>query len=150
MKKIISIIRPLFLFLAFSIIDGQSIIVDETQNDLPIYSGQFERPFLTPNKFNMSQGFTLMNSVSSGTSQTMGIYSNFSNFKLSDRLQLNTEFHLFQVQNNFPYSNIPRTGIGYELGFEYKLSPNSIISIQMVNYNNALIQYGNQSQLNAH
>ena len=150
MKKIISIIKPLFLFLAFSIVGGQSIIANNTQDDLSIYSGQFERSFLTPNKFNMNQGFTLMTSMGGGTSQTMGIYSNFSNFKLSERLQFNTGFHLFQGQNNFSYSNAPQTGIGYELGLEYKLRPNSIITIQMVNYNNAPIHYGNRSPLNAH
>ena len=150
MKKTISIIKPFFLFLVFSIAGGQSIIANNTQHDLPIHSGQFERSFLTPNKFNMKQGFTLMTSMSSGTSQTMGIYSNFSNFKLSERLQFNTGFHLFQGQNNLSYSNAPQTGIGYELGLEYKLSPNSIISIQMVNYNNAPIRYGNRSPLNAH
>ena len=150
MKKIISIIKPLFLFLVFSIAGGQSIIANNTQDDLPIYSGQFERSFLTPNKFNMNQGFTLMTSMSDGTSQSMGIYSNFSNFKLSEQLQFNTGLHLFQGQNNLSYSNTPQTGIGYELGLEYKLSPNSIITIQMVNYNNAPIRYGNRSPLNAH
>ena len=97
----------------------------------------------------MKQGFTLMTSMSGGTSQTMGIYSNFSNFKLSDRLQFNTGFHLFQGQNYLSYSNAPQTGIGYELGLEYKLGPNSIVSIKVVNYNNAPIRYGNRSLLNA-
>ena len=150
MKKNTPIIRLFYLLLAFSIASGQSIIANNTQDDLPIYSGQLEQSFLTPNKFNMNQGFTLMTSMSSGTSQTIGIYSNFSNFKLSERLQFNTGFHLFQGQNNFSYSNAPQTGIGYELGLEYKLSPNSIITIQMVNYNNAPIHYGNRPLLNAH
>ena len=150
MKKIISTIRPFFLFLTFSIVGGQSIIFNNSQDDLPLNSGQHERSLLTHNKFNMNQGFTLMTSMSGRTSQTMGIYSNFSNFKLSERLQFNTGFHLFQGQNNFSYSNAPQTGIGYELGLEYKLSPNSIITIQMVNYNNAPIRYGNRSPLNAH
>ena len=150
MKKIISIVRPLFLFLVFSIASGQSIIANNMQDDLPIYSGQLERSFLTPNKVNMNQGFTLMTSMIGGTSQTMGIYSNFSNFKLSERLQFNTGFHLFLGQNNFAYSNAPQTGIGYELGLEYKFSPNSIITIQMVNYNSAPIHYGNRSPLNAY
>ena len=150
MKNIISIIRPLFLFLAFSIAGGQSIIANNTQDDLPVYSGQFEQSLLTPKKFNMNQGLTLMTSMSGGTSQTMGIYSNFSNFKLSEQLQFNTGFHLFQGQNNLSYSNAPQTGIGYELGLEYKLSPNSIITIHMANYNNAPIRYENHSPVNAH
>jgi len=150
MKNNISIIKLIFLVLFFSIADGKSIIAKNTQDDLPIYSGQFERSFLTPNKFDMNQGFTLMTSMSGGASQTMGIYSNFSKYKLSERLEFNTGFHLFQGQNNLSYSNAPQTGIGYELGLEYKLSPNSIITIQMVNYNNAPIPYGNRSPLNAH
>ena len=150
MNKIISRIRPLFLSLIFSITIGQSIIANNTQDDFPIYFDQSDRSLLTQNKFNINQGFTLMTSMSGGTSQTLGIYSNFSNFKLSERLQFNTGFHLFQGKNHFSYSNVPQTGIGYELGLEYKLSPNSIITIQMVNYNNAPIPYGNRSPLNAY
>ena len=150
MKKYKQIITTFSLFLVFTLVDGQSIIANQSPNELPINSGQFEQSIMNPNKFNMNQGFALMTSMSGGTSQTMGIYSNFSNFKLSERLQFNTGFHLFQGQNNFSYSNAPQTGIGYELGLEYKLSPNSIITIQMVNYNNAPIRYGNRSPLNAH
>ena len=91
----------------------------------------------------MSQGFTLMTSISSGASQTIGIYSNFSNFKLSKRLQFNTGFHLFQGKTNLTYSNDPQTGIRYEFGLEYNLNPNSIITIQVVNYNNAPFRHGN-------
>ena len=150
MKKNIYRVRLLFLSLIFSITIGQSIIANNTQYDSPIYFDQSDRSFLAQNKFNMNQGFTLMTSMSGGTNQTLGIYSNFSNFKLSERLQFNAGFHLFQGKNHFSHSNVAQTGIGYELGLEYKLSPNSIITIQMVNYNNAPIHYGNRFPLNAH
>ena len=148
MKKIISIFNPLFLILTFALVDGQSIIANQSPNELPINSGQFEQSIMNPNKFNMNQGFTMMTSMSGGKSQTMGIYSNYSSFKLSERLQFKTGLHLIQSQNNLSYSNGPQTGIGYELGVEYKLSPNSILSFQLVNYSNSPIRNRNFSPLN--
>ena len=148
MKKTLSIFNPLFLILTFALVDGQSIIANQSPNELPINTGQFEQSIMNPNKFNMNQGFTLMTSMSGGMSQTMGVYSNYSSFKLSERLQFKTGLHLIQSQNNLSYSNGPQTGIGYELGVEYKLSPNSILSFQLVNYSNSPIRNRNLSPLN--
>ena len=148
MKKTLSIFNPLFLILTFALVDGQSIIANQSPNELPINTGQFAQSIMNPNKFNMNQGFTMMTSMSGGKSQTMGIYSNYSSFKLSERLQFKTGLHLIQSQNNLSYSNGPQTGIGYELGMEYKLSPNSILSFQLVNYSNSPIRNRNFSPLN--
>ena len=148
MKKTLSIFNPLFLILTFALVDGQTIIANQSPNELPINTGQFEQSIMNPNKFNMNQGFTMMTSMSGGKSQTMGIYSNYSSFKLSERLQFKTGLHLIQNQNNLAYSNGPQTGIGYELGVEYKLSPNSILSFQLVNYSNSPIRNRNLSPLN--
>ena len=147
MKKTLSIFNPLFLILTFALVDGQTIIANQSPNELPINTGQFEQSIMNPNKFNMNQGFTMMTSMSGGKSQTMGIYSNYSSFKLSERLQFKTGLHLIQSQNNLSYSNGPQTGIGYELGVEYKLSPNSILSFQLVNYSNSPIRNRNFSSL---
>jgi hypothetical protein len=81
-------------------------------------------------------------------SQTTGIYSNFSSYKLSERLKLNTGFHLIQNQNNLSYSNGPQTGIGYEFGLEYQMGPNSVFSLQVVNLSNSPIRYRNLSPFN--
>ena len=148
MKKTLSKFNPLFLILTFALVDGQTIIANQSPNELPINTGQFEQSIMNPNKFNMNQGFTMMTSMSGGKSQTMGIYSNYSSFKLSERLQFKTGLHLIQSQNNLSYSNGPQTGIGYELGVEYKLSPNSILSFQLVNYSNSPIRNRNLSPLN--
>ena len=148
MKKTLSIFNPLFLILTFALVDGQTIIANQSPNELPINTGQFEQSIMNPSKFNMNQGFTMMTSMSGGKSQTMGIYSNYSSFKLSERLQFKTGLHLIQSQNNLSYSNGPQTGIGYELGVEYKLSPNSMLTFQLVNYSNSPIRNRNLSHLN--
>jgi len=148
MKKTLSIFNPLFLILTFALVDGQTIIANQSPNELPINTGQFEQSIMNPNKFNMNQGFTMMTSMSGSKSQTMGIYSNYSSFKLSERLQFKTGLHLIQSQNNLSYSNGPQTGMGYELGVEYKLSPNSMLTFQLVNYSNSPIRNRNLSPLN--
>ena len=148
MKKTLSIFNSLFLVLTFALVDGQTIIANQSPNELPINTGQFEQSIMNPNKFNMNQGFTMMTSMSGGKSQTMGIYSNYSSFKLSERLQFKTGLHFIQSQNNLSFSNGLQTGIGYELGVEYKLSPNSMLTFQLVNYSNSPIRNRNLSPLN--
>ena len=148
MKKYKQIITTFSLSLVFTLVDGQSIIANQSPNELPNNSGQFERSIIGANKFNMNQSFTLMTSMSGEMSQTMGVYSNYSSFKLSERLQFKTGLHFIQSQNNLSFSNGPQTGIGYELGVEYKLSPNSTLSFQLVNYSNSPIRNRNLSPLN--
>ena len=141
-------IKLLSILLALSIVGGQSIIANQPNVDILQKPGQFEHAILTPSKLQMNQGFTLMTSMGSGMSQTTGIYSNFSSYKLSDRLQFNTGIHLIQNQNNLSYSTGPHAGVGYEVGFEYKLSPNSLITFQVANYSNSPIRYRNLSPFN--
>ena len=148
LKKHNIIFKLISLILVFSFVGGQTIIEKNKPIDWPQKPGQFEHSILTPNRFQMNQGFTLMTSMNSKMSQTMGIYSNFSSYKLSDRLQFNSGIHLIQNQNNLSYSTGPQAGIGYELGLEYKLSPNSVIMLQVVNYSNSPIRYRNLSPFN--
>ena len=148
MKKynLLSILIPLLM--AFSSGEGQTIIANPNPVDIPRKPGQFEQTILNPNRFQMNQGFTLMTSMGSGMSQTAGIYSNFSSYKLSERLKLNTSFHLIQNQNNLSYSNEPQTGIGYEFGLEYQMGPNSVFNLKVVNLSNSPIRYRNLSPFN--
>ena len=148
MKLSNRILITTFLLLVFSPVGGQSIIENKKNLDIPHQLGQFEHAILTPTKFQMNQGFTLMTSMNSGMSQTKGIYSNFSSYKLSERLQFYTGIHLIQSQNNLSYSSGHQTGVDYQIGLEYKLGPNSMISLQVANYNNSPISYKNLSPFN--
>ena len=138
----------ILLMLVVSFVRGQTIISNKKPVDVPLNPNQFEHAILTPSKFQMNQGFSFMTSMGSGMSQTTGIYSNFSSYKLSDRLQFNTGIHLIQNQNSQSYSLGPQAGIGYEVGFEYKLSPNSLITFQITDYSNSPILYRNLSPFN--
>ena len=148
MKKYNLLSILISLLMAFSSIGAQTIIANPNPVDIPRKPGQFEQTILNPNRFQMNQGFTMMTSMGSGMSQTTGIFSNFSSYKLSERLKLNTNFHLIQNQNNLSYSNEPQTGIGYEFGLEYQMGPNSVLSLQVVNLSNSPIRYRNLSPFN--
>ena len=140
--------KLLYIILTLSFVGGQSIIANQPNVDVSQKPGQFEYAILTPSKFQMNQGFTLMTSMGSGMSQTIGIYSNFSSYKLSERMLVKTGIHLIQNQNNLSYSTGPQAGVGYEIGLEYKLSPNSLITFQVANYSNSPIRYRNLSPFN--
>ena len=141
-------IQSIILSLACTIVSGQSQIPYRNTTNLPEQSGKFEQSILSPNRFQMNQSFSLSTSMGGNMSQTTGIYSNFTSYKLSERINFNTGLHLIQSQNNLSYSSGSQTGIGYELGLEYKFRPNSIFSLQVINYNNSPILYRNFSAFN--
>ena len=85
----------------------------------------------TPN-FTMNHGFSLMANSSTFGSSTMGVYSNQVKYNFSDRLNLNSTFHLMNSNQSF-YSNNQNFNVKYELGLEYKLYENSRIFFQFSN-----------------
>ena len=141
-------IWSILMILALTIVSGQDQIPYRSTADLPQQDGKFEQSILNKNRFKMSQRFSLSTSMNGNMSQTTGIYSNFTSYKLSERINFSTGLHLIQSQNNLSYSSGPQTGIGYELGLEYKLSPNSVLSFQVINYSNSPLFYRNFSPFN--
>ena len=85
----------------------------------------------TPN-FTMNHGFSLMANSSIFGSSTMGVYSNQVKYNFSDKLRLNSTFHLIN-SNQSIYSNNQNFNVKYELGLEYKLYENSRIFFQFSN-----------------
>ena len=82
----------------------------------------------TPN-FTMNHGFSLMANSGRFASTTMGVYSNQVKYNFSDRLSLNSTFHLIN-SNHSIYTSNQNFDVKYELEFEYKLSENSRIFFQ--------------------
>ena len=136
------------LFILLALVDGQVIIPYEKNQSDKIQVNQFEQPILKPNRFLMTHGFNLSTSMNNKMNQTTGIFSNFIHYKLSEKMQVKTALHLIQNQNNLSFSSKPSMGYGYELGIEYKLSPNSFISLQILKYGNSTHSFPLQSIFN--
>ena len=141
-------IQAIILSLFFAIVSGQGQIPYRSTADITQQVGKFEQLILNKNRFKMNQSFSLSTSIGGHMSQTTGIYSNFTSYKLSERMNVSTGLHLIQSQNNLTYFSGPQTGIGYELGLEYKLSQNSVFSFQVINYSNSPLSYRNFSPFN--
>ena len=129
-------------------VDGQTNIPYRNTIELPQQTGKFEHSILNPNRFQMNHSFSLFTSISGNMNTTTGIYSNFSSYKLSERMTMNAGLHLIQGQNSIVYSSGSQMGISYDLGLEYKLSPNSLISLQVINFSNTLSLYRTFSPFN--
>jgi len=96
----------------------------------------------------MNHQFSLSTSMGNGYGSTIGLYSNYTRYNFSERLNLKTGIHLFQNQNNLNLSSGPQTGIGYELGLEYKLGENSLLQFQLVNFKNSPLPYRSYPAIN--
>jgi hypothetical protein len=141
-------IWSILMILFFTFVSGQEQSPYRSTSDLPQQVGKFEQSILNKNRFKMNQSFSLSTSMGGNMSQTTGIYSNFTSYQLSERMNVSTGLHLIQSQNNLAYFSGPQAGIGYELGLEYKISPNSVFSFQVINYSNSPIIYRNFSPFN--
>jgi len=137
------------LFILLTLVDGQVIIPYEKTPSDKMQINEFEQPILKPDRFSMTHGFNLSTSMNNKMSQTTGIFSNFIHYKLSEKMHVKTALHLIQNQNNLSFSSKPSMGYGYELDIEYKLSPNSFISLQILNHVNSTHSFPLQSIFNA-
>ena len=106
-----------------------------------ISANSFEIPIPFQNQFQMNHSFSLSASIIDGKSQTKGIYSNLTHYNFSDRFNMQMKLHFIQNQgkSTFPYAIQPK--VGYEIGLEYKLNPNTIFSLAIFNNSNAFFPY---------
>ena len=136
------------LFALLALVDGQVMIPYEKNESEKMQVNQFEQPILKPSRFSMTHGFNLSTSMNNKMSETTGIFSNFIHYKLSEKMQVKTAFHLIQNQNNLSFTSKPSMGYGYELNIDYKLSQNSFISLQILKHGNSTHSFPLQSIFN--
>ena len=105
----------------------------ELRNFIPITPplSSLEKENDTSN-FSMNQGFSLMTKSGKFGSNTMGIYSNRMKYDFSDKLSLNSTFHLMNSTPSF-YDSNQNFDVEYKLGIGYKFSENSQIFFQFSN-----------------
>ena len=112
-----------------TVLFGQGFESD-LENYIPITPSIINTEMDTQNtKFSMNHGFSLIANSNTSSSNTMGVYSNQMKYNLSNKLSLNSTFHIMN-SNHSNYMNNQKFDLKYELGFEYKLSDNSRIFFQ--------------------
>ena len=122
--------------LSLCFIDGQTNIPYRNTIEFPQEAGKFEQSILDPNRFQMNHSFSMFTSMGKNTTTTTGIYSNYSSYKISEKMNVKMGLHLMQNQNSLAFSSGPQMDISYDLGLEYQLNSNSFLSFQIINYRN--------------
>ena len=103
-------------------------------NFIPITPAILNTEMGTENpNFTINHGFSLMANSGISGSTSMGVYSNQVKYNFSDRLSLNSTFHLMN-SNHSIYTSNQNFDVKYELEFEYKLSENSRIFFQFSDF----------------
>ena len=138
MTRCDNIIQSIILILFLSLVDGNTIIPYREKFQNPIGFKNSEQLIPKFENFNMHHSFSISSSLTGNNNHTIGTYSNIFTYKLSENFTINSALHLTQ-NNNTSYVSNSSNGIGYQLGFEYKLSPNSIISFQFINLSNSYL-----------
>ena len=148
--KIINLNLQFILLLSiYSIVSVEAQIPYQIGYKRPELNNQFKQQIQEPNSFQINHAFSLSTKMGDNFSQTTGMYSNLTTYKISERIRINTGLHLMQTQNNFSNPSGSKIGFGYEFELNYKLNPNSFISIQLINYNNSPRVYPNSLYFNA-
>lgn len=87
-------------------------------------------------KYNMQHSFSLV--ANSQLGSTVGVYSNFFNYQISEKFSFSSSLHL--MNNQYSGFNNHPLNLSYGLGFTYQLSENSRIQLNMVNLGNTSFQ----------
>ena len=90
---------------------------------------------------NMSHSFSFSTMIGGGFNQTTSIYSNKNNYKISDKLFFQSGIHLMQNKNNLNSFNNSKINLGYNFKLDYIINKNSIISVELANFNHSPLLY---------
>ena len=91
---------PYILVITFLLLTSSKIEAQSINQNIPEIFNNPKPANLILNKFQMNHGLTFTTSMSNGLSETTGIYSNLSKYKLSEKIHLNSTIHIIQNQNN--------------------------------------------------
>ena len=126
----------IIFILSLCFVDGQTNIPYRNTLESPQGTGKFEQSILNPIRFQMNHSFSMFTSMGKNMTTTTGIYSNYSSYKISEKMNVQMGLHLMQNQASLAFSSGSQMDISYDLGLEYKLNSNSSLSFQIINYRN--------------
>ena len=126
------------LILISSIAFGQlrePVDIDSPFTPSPGFSGSI----LNPNRLTMNHSVTFMASSGGGTSSSVGLYSNYINYRISDKMWINGGLHLISpMSNSNPYAN-NEMDFNYDIQLNYRFTENSMFQLRLARINTPLL-----------
>ena len=104
----------------------------------------FTSSILNPNRLTANQSVSFIASSSNGMSQSMSMFSNNIQYRISDRMNINSNIHLISpmiktLNNQQPFD------IKYDVKLDYKISESFRFNLMVSNYNTTnYYNYSNQ------
>ena len=94
---------------------------------------------MNPIQLSTSQSVSFMTSSANGMSQSFGMFTNNFQYKLSEKININSNIHLISPMVKTTYNQQP-LDVKFDVKLDYRISDSFTFNIMLSNFNNYLYQ----------
>ena len=94
---------------------------------------------MNPIQLSTSQSVSFMTSSANGMSQSFGMFTNNFQYKLSEKININSNIHLISPMVRTTYNQQP-LDVKFDVKLDYRISDSFTFNIMLSNFNNYLYQ----------
>ena len=94
---------------------------------------------MNPIQLSTSQSVSFMTSSANGMSQSIGMFTNNFQYKLSEKININSNIHLISPMVKTTYIQQP-LDVKFDVKLDYRISDSFTFNIMLSNFNNYLYQ----------
>ena len=94
---------------------------------------------MNPIQLSTSQSVSFMTSSANGMSQSFGMFTNNIQYKLSEKININSNIHLISPMVKTTYNQQP-LDVKFDVKLDYRISDSFTFNIMLSNFNNYLYQ----------
>ncbi|NOZ08572.1 MAG: hypothetical protein GXO91_06815 [FCB group bacterium] len=97
----------------------------------------FMNSVMNPNRFQMNQSVSFTAVSGGGMSGSVGIFSNYLNYRISDKMNFSAGLHLIKPSFSTNFGDLQKPVLNYDLQFDYKFSENFRMQFNLIKMNPA-------------
>ena len=113
-------------------------IAPEIENSFSTASN-ITNSIMNPNQLSTSQSVSFMTSSANGMSQSFGMFTNNFQYKISEKININSNIHLISPMVKTTYDQQP-LDVKFDVKLDYRISDSFTFNIMLSNFNNYLYQ----------
>ncbi len=97
----------------------------------------FMNSVMNPNRFQMNQSVSFSAVSGGGMSGSVGIFSNYLSYRISDKMNFSAGLHLIKPSFTTNLGEFQKPVLNYDLQFDYKFSENFRLQFNLIKMNPA-------------
>ncbi len=126
----------LLLLIAMSAIGFAQLNPELNPNGLDTNSSPgFLNSVMNPNRFQMNQSVSFTAVSGSGMSGSIGVFSNYLNYRVSDKMNFSAGLHIIKPSYSTQFGEIQKPVLNYDFQLDYKFSDNFRMQFNLVKMN---------------